>query len=381
MAKWYRCAMANPIGLVDLKAQHAEIREEIDASVREVFDTGAFILGPQAAAFEREFSDALGLQHTIGVNSGTDALILALDAVRLRRGTGEVVTTPFTFFATAEAVLQAGLELRFADIQADSFNLDPAAVAAAITDRTVAILPVHLFGACADVDELARDGIDLVEDAAQAVGATYKGRPAGGLGLAGCFSFYVTKNLGAAGDAGAVTTNDAGVEEVVRSLRAHGEVRIEQGRSYHYLRVGRNSRLDGIQAAVLRVKLSRLAGWQERREANATTLSAELAGIDGVGTPAPSPFGRHVYHQYVIRAQRRDELIGHLAGDGIGTRVFYPQPLHAQPALEKLGFAKGQFPVAEQASREVVSLPCHAHLAPDDLERVVSSIRRFYGAH
>ena len=372
--------MAEPIRLVDLQAQHAEIRDELDARVKEVFDSGAFILGPQAAAFEQEFAGYLGVGHVACVNSGTDALILALDAVRLRHGPGEVITTPFTFFATAEAILQSGHGLVFADIEPDSFNLDPEAAAAAVTSETVAMLPVHLYGACADVDALARDEIAIVEDAAQAVGATYKGKAAGGLGMAGCFSFYVTKNLGAAGDAGCITTNDADVDEMVRSLRAHGEVRIDQGRSYHYLRIGRNSRMDGFQAGVLRIKLGKLEEWQAKREANAAAYNERLQGIDGLVPPPPAKFGRHVYHQYVVRAQRREELIGALGDEGIETRTFYPQPLHVQPALEGLGFQRGQFPVAEKACEEVMSLPCHAHLGEGDLDRVVNAIRRFYGA-
>jgi dTDP-4-amino-4,6-dideoxygalactose transaminase len=363
--------------LVDLAEQHAELRPELDAAIGEVLDSGAYILGPQAAAFEEEYSAHLGVPHTVGCNSGTDALMLALDAVRLRRGPGKVVTTPFTFFATAEAVVQAGHELVFADIEPAGFNLDPAA-ANALADSAVAFLPVHLFGQCADVDAFDTSDRDLVEDAAQAVGATYKGRPAGGLGLAGCFSFYVTKNLGAAGDAGAATTTDAEVAGMLRSLRAHGEVKAEHGRSYHYERVGRNSRLDGIQAAVLRVKLRRLADWQAKREANAAFYSEALAGVDGVTPPPRTVDGRHVYHQYAIRAARRDDLRAHLGEHGIETRVFYPEPLHTMPALRDLGLREGQFPVAEQACREVLSLPVHAHLSEEDRTRVVEAVSAFY---
>ncbi|MHC4959866.1 MAG: DegT/DnrJ/EryC1/StrS family aminotransferase [Planctomycetota bacterium] len=369
--------MPDPIRLVDLAEQHTELRPELDAAIAEVLDSGAYILGPQAQAFEEEFSSYLGLPHTVGCNSGTDALILALDAVRLRRGPGKVVTTPFTFFATAEAVVQAGHELVFADIEPDGFNLDPAAANAA-ADGAIAFLPVHLFGQCADVDAFDTTDRDLIEDAAQAVGATYKGRPAGVLGLAGCFSFYVTKNLGAAGDAGAATSADAEVAAMLRSLRAHGEVKADQGRSYHYERMGRNSRLDGIQAAVLRVKLRRLGGWQEKREANAAFYSAALAAVDGVTPPPSTVDGRHVYHQYAIRAERRDELRAHLGERGIETRVFYPEPLHTMPALRDLGLSAGQFPVAEQACLEVLSLPVHAHLSDSDRERVVEAVSGFY---
>ena len=344
---------------MDLKAQHAEVRAELDAAVREVFDTGAFVLGGPVEAFEKEFAAALGVRHAIGVNSGTDALLLILDAVRMQRGAGNVVTTPFSFFATAEAVLQAGLELRFADIEADSFNLDPRATAAAADRSTVAVMPVHLYGRCADTDALRVGGAALVEDAAQAVGATFRGRPAGDLGDAAGFSFYVTKNLGAAGDAGAVTTGDADLAALVRSLRAHGETRSGDNRSYHYVHVGRNSRLDGLQAAVLRVKLRRLAAWQEAREANARAYDEWLAGIDGVRTPAPPDDGVHVWHQYVVRAARLDALKDALAEQGIETRVFYPQPLHLQPALAHLGLGEGAFPEAERAAGEDVALRAH----------------------
>lgn len=362
--------------MVDLAAQNGEIRAELDAAVKEVFDSGAFVLGPWAQKFESAFSDYVGIEHTIGVNSGTDALVLALDAVRYRRGPGRVVTTPFTFFATAEAILLSLHELVFADIEPEAFNLDPAAANAA-ADGAVAMMPVHLFGQCADMDAYDDTDLDLIEDAAQAVGATYKGRSAGGIGLAAGFSFYVTKNLGAAGDAGAVTTNDEAMATLVRSLRGHGEVRVADGRSYHYEKVGRNSRLDGIQAAVLGVKLARLAEWQERREATAAYYHEVLADVDAIRLPVEL-FGRHVYHQFVIRAERRDALQEHLGKQGIETRIFYPEPLHVQPALSDLGFSKGQFPVAEQACREVLSLPVHAHLGGAERERVVAAVRSFY---
>lgn len=372
--------MTGPVRLVDLAAQHAELRGPIEAAFREVLDSGAFILGPQAAAFEEEFARHLGVRHAVGVNSGTDALVLALDAVRLQRGTGEVITTPFTFFATAEAVLQAGLSLCFADIEPGTFNLAPAAVAAAATSRTVAVLPVHLYGQCADVDRMRLPNAALVEDAAQAVGATYKERPAGALGESAGFSFYVTKNLGAAGDAGAVTTEDPQVAELVRSLRAHGEVPAKDGRSYQYERVGRNSRLDGLQAAILRVKLKKLDAWQELREENARAYDEAFRRIDGLVPPPPCRHGRHVYHQYVVRSERRDALREYLAREGVESRVFYPQPLHVQPALKDLGFRQGQFPEAERACREVLALPVHAHLGEAGRERVVSCVRAFYGA-
>jgi len=368
--------MADPIRLVDLAQQHAEVRADIDAAIKEVLDSGALVLGPKAREFETAFAARLGVPHAVGCNSGTDALILALDVVRLRRGPGRVVTTPFTFFATAEAVLQAKHELVFADIEEQGFNLDPDAANA--VDDAVAVMPVHLYGQCADVDRFDTKNRDLIEDAAQAVGATYNGRPAGGLGLAGCFSFYVTKNLGAAGDAGAATATDDEVAGLLRSLRAHGEVKAAEGRSYHYKHIGRNSRMDGIQAAVLSVKLKKFDAWQSAREANAAFYDQALAGIDGLKTPPRVVDGRHVYHQYVVRAERRDELSAHLGGQGIETRSFYPEPLHLMPAMEGFGFRQGQFPVAERACLEVLSLPVHGHLSAADRERVASAVRDFF---
>ena len=367
-----------PIGLVDIREQHAEVRDAFFAKLNELFDAGAFVLGRYVEEFEAAFSGAIGVGHAVGVNSGTDALLIALDIVRLRHGPGEVITTPFTFFATVESILQAGHRVRFADIEEESFNLSPPAVQAAAGPETVAVMPVHLFGRCADMDALRVGDVPLIEDAAQAMGATYKARPAGALGMAAGFSFYPTKNLGGAGDAGALTTDDDEVAALARSLRAHGEARGDGGRTYHYERLGRNSRLDGIQAALLTVKLERWAAWQEQRDKNALFYDEALAGIDGLRTPPRTEHGRHVYHQYAIRSDRRDGLRAHLAGEEILTNVFYPQPLHTQPALRELGLEEGQFPEAERATREVLSLPVHAHLAQSDLERVVAAIRAFH---
>ena len=373
--------MTEPIRLVDIHAQNAEVRAEIDSALREVLDFGAFVLGPITASFEEEFSAYLDVAHVVACNSGTDAIVLAGDIVRERRGAGMIVTTPFTFFATVEALLQAGHDVAFADIDADSFNIDPAAVGAAVTRKTVAVAPVHLYGRCADIDAIVRAAPDatIIEDAAQAVGATSRHKSAGGLGHMAAFSFYPTKNLGAMGDAGALTTNDPETAAMARSFRAHGEVKSEGARSYNYERIGRNSRMDGFQAAVLRVKLERLPDWTDRRIANARFYDEALAGIEGITTPAV-PEGRHVYHQYAVRAQERDRLAEHLRELGIETRVFYPEPLHLTPALAHLGAKRGQFPVAEAAAREVLSLPVHAHLESGARVRVVDAIRSFYGA-
>jgi len=370
------------IQLVDLAEQHAGLRAELDRAVKEVFDTGAFVLGPIVQRFEENFARFLGVKHAVGVNSGTDALLVACDVARLRAGPGEVVTSPFTFFATAEAVVQAGHEVCFADLDEQTFNLDPAAVRAAAGPKTVGVLPVHLYGRCAPVEELRVDGALVVEDAAQAVGATRHGRPAGGLGDAAAFSFYPTKNLGGAGDGGMLTTDDDEVAALARSLRAHGEVRRESGgaRTYRHERMGRNTRLSALQAAVLDVKLTRLAAWQEKREANARFFHEALAGVDGLVPPAPDPDGRHVYHQYVVRTKRRDALRTHLQERGIATNVFYPVPLHLQPAFADLGWKRGALPVAERLADEVLSLPVHAHLSEEDRDRIVAETRSFFGA-
>jgi len=374
--------MPEPIHLNDIHAQNTEIREEIDGALRDVVDFGAFVLGPIAASFEEEFARYLGVKHVVACNSGTDALLIAADIVRETSGPGEIITTPFTFFATAEAILQAGHQVVFADIARDSFNLDPDAVAAALKPQTVAVMPVHLYGGCADVDSIlaAAPETMVIEDAAQAVGAVDRKRAAGTLGHMAGFSFYPTKNLGAMGDAGALTTDDEGIAAMARSIRAHGEQKSAGARTYHYERIGRNSRMDGFQAAVLRVKLRKLPEWHDARIANARFYDRALAGIDGIVPPPPPADGKHVYHQYAVRAERRDALAAHLGERGIETRVFYPEPLHLAPALARLGGREGQFPEAERAAREVLSLPVHAHLQPGDRERVVDAIRSFYGA-
>ena len=374
--------MTDAIRLVDIHAQHAEIRSELEAALHAVVDSGAFVLGPEAAAFESEFAAHLGVPHAVACNSGTDALVLAGDIVRERCGCGEVVTTPFTFFATAEAMVQAGHKVVFADIEAHSFNLDPDAVAAAVTGDTVAVVPVHLYGQCADIDAVrkAAPGKMIVEDAAQAIGASLRGQPAGGLGDMAGFSFYPTKNLGALGDAGAFTSTDPELAALARSLRAHGEQKSEGARTYHYERMGRNSRMAGFQAATLRIKLRKLNEWDERRFANARYYDEALADVEGIVAPPHAVEGRHVYHQYAVRAQRRDDLVQHLADAGIESRVFYPEALHLTPALAELGCREGQFPVAEQACREVMSLPVQPHLPQGACERVVEAVRSFYGA-
>ncbi len=370
-------AVAMSVPLVDLHAQYAPLREEILAAIARVADRQRFILGEEVAAFEREVAAYLGVRHAIGVSSGTDALLVSLMALGIGAG-DEVVTTTFSFFATAGAIVRVGATPRFVDIDPATFNLDPAAVERALTPRTRAILPVHLFGLCADMDPMldvaARRGLPVIEDACQAIGARYRGRLAGTMGALGCFSFFPSKNLNAFGDAGLVVTNDDELAVRVRRLRVHGM----EPKYYHH-DVGGNFRLDEIQAAVLRVKLPHLERWTEGRRANAARyaqLFAE-AGVRGLRLPVEPPECRHVYHQYVVRARRRDALRAHLADVGIATEVYYPVPLHLQDCFAELGYGPGDGPHAEAAAREVLALPMYPELTEAQQRFVVSAVRAF----
>ena len=377
----------SPIPLLDLKAQFDTMREEIYAAIRQVVESQYFVLGPVVRSFEEDLERYVGSSHAVGCASGTDALILALAALGVGQG-DEVVTTPFSFFSTASCAYKVGARPRFVDIDPDSFNMDPGKLAEAIGPRTRGIVPVHLFGQCAAMkpilDIAATAGIPVVEDAAQALGSTYEaedGGPAGHagtLGRLGCYSFFPSKNLGGFGDGGAVVTDDAGLAEKLRSLRVHGGVQM-----YHHEDVGWNSRLDALQAAVLAVKLPRLDGWGEGRAANAgryDELFRESGLLDGgeVRLPHRTGTGRHIFNQYTLRVRDRDGLREHLNKAGIGNSVYYPVPLHQQECFRELGYGEGSFPEAEQACREVLSLPVYPELTPDMLEQVVESIRRFY---
>ena len=398
-----------PVPLQDPGREYRELREELDEAVLRVAASGRYVLGPEHEAFEAAFAETVGVRHAVGVASGTDALILALEALGVGPG-DEVVTSPFTFFATAEAILRVGAVPVFADIRADTFDLDPAAAAAAIGPRTAALLPVHLYGQMAEVEAFrelaARHGLALVEDAAQAVGASRRlpdGRAvrAGAAGDVGCFSFYPTKNLGAWGDAGAVTTDDDALAARLRRLREHG--REEDG--YRHREIGHNSRLDEIQAAVLRVKLGALDRWTEARRANAATYDRELAGVADVETPVVLEGNRHVYHQYTIRCGDRARVAERLGAAGVGHGVYYPTPLHRLEALSPeagggpgrgarpagagapggRGAAEGariagELPRAERACREVLSVPVFPALTPEERARVVAAIRGQNGA-
>ena len=365
----------SPIPLLDLTAQHAELREEVLQIVTQVIDAQAFILGEEVASFEREVTESLSSRHAVACASGTDALILALKALDVGPG-DEVLLPPFTFFATAGAVCNVGARPVFVDIEPDGFNLDVAKIEARLTNATKAIIPVHLFGQCAEMDALQdlarRYGIRVIEDAAQAIGATFDNRAAGTLGDAGALSFYPTKNLGGYGDGGMVLVQDASLAEKIRLLGMHGDTG-----NYSHQIVGTNSRLDALQAAVLRIKLKRLGQWNALRKQRADDYRRLLADTP-VTPPVELPKRRHVYHLYVIRAPRRDELMKDLAEHRIGCRVYYPKPLHLQECFRDLGYRQGDFPVAEQACREVLALPLYPELKPEDQQRVAEAIHQFY---
>lgn len=362
------------IPLVDLASQHAEIADEIRPALERVFATTAFVGGPEVAAFEREYAEYVGAAHCVGVANGTDAIELALRAVGV--GTGDEVLLPAnTFIATAEAVSHVGATPVLVDVDEEHLLIDPTRVEGAITDRTKAILPVHLFGQTAFVEELQRladaAGVVLIEDAAQAQGARRRGRPAGSLGRLAATSFYPGKNLGAAGDAGAVTTDDPELAERVRITAAHGSPS-----KYVHDVVGRNSRLDAVQAVYLRAKLARLEKWNQLRREAATRYDELLAPLDGVQRPRPAAGNEDVWHLYVVRVDERDRVLDALAADGIGVGIHYPTPVHLTRAYAHLGLGPGSFPVAEAAARRILSLPMYPHLSMDQQERVADALAR-----
>ena len=371
-------ALGAPVPVLDLAAQTRAIAAEVEPAVLEVLRGGRWVLGPAVESFERAVARALDVPHAIAVASGSDALLLALMALDLRPG-DEVITSPFTFFATASAITRLGATPVFVDIGPDDFLIDADAVRAAITRRTRALLPVHLYGQCVapePFEEIARKhDLPVVEDAAQAIGAMRDGRRAGSFGSFGCFSFYPTKNLGAAGDAGLVTTSDAGLAARVNRLRVHGSER-----RYEHLEVGINSRMDSIQAAVLEVKLRHLEAWTEARIERAASYDRLFreAGLAGtVRLPKVAPGSRHVFHQYVVRVAKRDALREHLRAAGIGCEVYYPIPLHLQPCFAELGYRRGDLPECELAADEVLALPMFPELTAEQQERVVDSIAAF----
>ena len=367
------------VPLLDLDAQYRPLRDELLAAIARVCDSHRFIHGPEVDALERELATYLQVAHTVGVSSGSDALLMALMGLGIGPG-DEVITTPYSFFATAGAIVRVAAQPVFVDIEADTFNIDPNAVAAAITPRTRAIIPVHLFGQPAELAPLlalaSKAGVHLVEDAAQAIGASYHGRPAGSWGTIGCFSFFPSKNLGAFGDAGLVTCLDEPLAHRLRLLRNHGM----EPKYYHHL-VGGNFRLDALQAAVLRVKLPHLASWTAARQRNAARYRALFAdaGLSGiVQLPVEAPNRTHIYNQFVIGVRNRDALRAHLTQRGIGTEIYYPVPFHLQACFASLGYREGAFPAAEVAAKESLALPIYGELTEAHQREVVSAIRSFF---
>jgi dTDP-4-amino-4,6-dideoxygalactose transaminase len=396
-------SQARPVPLLDLKAQYATIREEVREAVDRVMESQHFILGPEVEALEREVAAYSGCEYGIGVSSGSDALLVALMAIDLKPG-DEVITPTYTFFATAGAVARLGAKPVFVDVDPLTYNVEPSALEAAITERTRAIIPVHLYGQMADMDpimELARrHNLTVIEDAAQAIGSEYKGRRAGSIGHFGCFSFFPSKNLGGFGDGGMVTANDPELADRVKLLRNHG-----YRPKYYNKVVGGNFRLDALQAAVLRVKLKHLDGWTEARQRNAARYrdlfneaelsvspdssaqsqpgagagtSSPLAGVAGVVLPFEAPERRHIYNQFVIRGDRRDELMAFLKARKIGTEIYYPVPMHQQECFAGLGNRAGDFPESERAAAETLALPIYPELTAEMMQAVVGAVADFY---
>lgn len=365
---------------LDLKAQFAGIRGEIQAAVNKVLESQNFILGPEVRDFEAEVAKFVGSEFAIGCASGSDALLLALMSLGIGPG-DEVITTPFTFGATAGAIARLQAKPVFVDIDPFSYNIAPGLIPAAITAKTRAIMPVHLFGLMADMDAIMKTAnaahVAIVEDAAQAIGAGWNGHAAGTLGAVGCFSFFPSKNLGGAGDGGLVTTNEATLADRLRILRVHGS-----RNKYSYESVGMNSRLDALQAAILRVKLRYLPAWTAARQRNANRYRAMFIenGLETyIQFPADNVHQNHVYNQFVIRLPERDAVRRHLQQAGIPTEIYYPFPLHLEPAFTHLGYSKGDFPQSEAACREVLALPIFAELTEDQQASVVAAIADFYG--
>lgn len=364
------------VPFLDLKAHHDPIRREIDLAIGEVIDTSAFAGGSFVEKFDHDFASYCGTRHSVGVASGTDALWFALLGLGVGPG-DEVITVPSTFMATAEAISYCGAKPVFVDIEDRTYTMNPALLERAITNITKAIVPVHLFGQTADMDpimEIAnRRNIPVVEDACQAHGAVYKGRRAGSIGRAGCFSFYPGKNLGAFGEAGATVTNDWELRETMRVLRDHGQVK-----KYHHSMIGWNGRMDGIQGAVLRVKLAHLDQANAKRRKHASRYDALLRGTVGLVTPLESPDRQHVYHIYAVRVSNRDSLGKALSNAGIGWGIHYPIPVHLQQAYSFLGLGRGSFPVAERCADEFLSLPMYPELTEEQITSVATVVKEHF---
>lgn len=363
------------IPLLDLKAQYATIKDEVLRAIGEVCESQALALGPAVERFEKNVGGYCGSKFAIGVSSGTDALLVSLMALEVGAG-DEVITTPFTFFATAGSVARVGAKPVFVDVDPDSFNIDPAAIEERITDRTRAIVPVHLFGQMADMEAILdiaeRHNLAVIEDAAQAIGASRSGTMAGNFGVCGCFSFYPTKNLGCFGDGGMVTTDSEEFARKIRILRNHG-----QDPTYFYKTIGGNFRLDGIQGAVLDVKLKHLDAWNDKRRRNAA-LYDSLFADSPVKTPKIDSNNVSTYHQYTVTVPDRDNLQKFLAENHVGSAVFYPKPLHLQECFKELGYQPGDLPVAERLCGEVLSLPIYPELSAEQVEHIAGTVLKYY---
>ena len=363
------------VPLLDIPLSYQEILADVEKNISEVIQSGWFILGPVVAELEQQIADYCGAKYAVGVSSGTDALLISLMAAGVGEG-DEVITTPFTFFATAGSISRLGAKPVFVDIEPETFNIDPNQIESKITNKTRAILPVHLYGQCAEMDsilDLARkNNLTVIEDAAQAIGSEYKGRRAGSIGDYGCFSFFPTKNLGGFGDGGMVTMNSEELYEQVKILRVHGS----EPKYYHKV-IGGNFRIDAIQAAVVLAKLKYLDRWTEKRRSNAETYARLFRerGLTEQLTPPTEVVPRHVYNQYVVRVkEKRDELRKYLGENNVATEIYYPLPLHLQDCFASLGHKKGDFPVSEKAAEETIALPVFPELTDEQLEYVVATI-------
>jgi len=364
------------VPLLDLKAQYAAIKDEVTQAISKVCESQSFALGPAVAEFEEKIAAYCNSNYAIGVSSGTDALIVSLMALEIKAG-DEVITTPFTFFATAGSIVRLGAKPVFVDVDADSYNIDPSAIEEKITEKTRAIVPAHLFGLAAQMKaimEIARrHNLAVIEDAAQAIGASQDGIKCGNFGDCGCFSFYPAKNLGAFGDGGLVTINREDLAQKVRVLRDHG-----QEPRYFYKMIGGNFRLDGIQGAVLTVKLKYLDGWNEKRRQNAVLYDSIFTGSP-VKPPKLNANNVSIYHQYTVTVPERDKLQKFLAENNIGSAIFYPKPLHLQDCFSDLGYKPGDLPIAERLCNDVLSLPIYPELVPDQVEYAAKTVLKFYG--
>lgn len=363
------------VPLLDLKMQYAQIKHEIVPEIMDVVENQAFILGPKVEKLEKELATYIGTKYTVGCSSGTDALLLSLMALDIKNG-DEVITTPYTFFATAGSIARVGAKPVFVDIEPDSYLMRLDQIESAITKKTKAIMPVHLFGQCVEMDLLTKTaqkyGLKIIEDAAQAIGATYKGAKAGIFGDTGCFSFFPSKNLGGFGDGGLISTDNDELYQKLLGLRVHGGTI-----QYNHQVVGLNARLDALQAAVISVKLAYLDSWTKGRRANAAVYNRLFKDNPNIVTPIELKENYHIYNQYVIRVKNRNQLKKHLEENGIGSAVYYPVPLHLQQCFVDLGYKQGDFPVSEEAALSTIALPIFPELTQQQIEFVAETINRF----